>query len=81
MMKIRICSGQHRIVIPVPYFMINNPVSALVIRKTLQEEESQIDPDAVVMLMKEFSRMAKQYKGLELVRVESAEGDLVQVVL
>ena len=67
--------------IPVPYFMINNPVSALVIRKTLQEEESQIDPDAVVMLMKEFSRMAKQYKGLELVRVESAEGDLVQVVL
>ena len=67
--------------IPVPYFMINNPVSALVIRKTLQEEESQIDPDAVVMLMKEFSRMAKQYKGLELVRVESAEGNLVQVVL
>ena len=81
MMKIRICSGQHRIVIPVPYFMINNPVSALVIRKTLQEEESQIDPDAVFMLMKEFSRMAKQYKGLELVRVESAEGNLVQVVL
>ena len=81
MMKIRICSGQHRIVIPVPYFMINNPVSALVIRKALQEEESQIDPDAVVMLMKEFSRMAKQYKGFELVRVESAEGDLVQVVL
>ena len=40
--------------IPVPYFMINNPVSALVIRKTLQEEESQIDPDAVVMLMKEL---------------------------
>ncbi len=67
--------------IPVPYFMMDNPLSALVIRKTLQEDTSQIDSDVAVMLIKTFSKMAKQYKGLELVRVESAEGDLVQIVL
>ena len=81
MMKIRICSGQHKIVIPVPYFIINNPVSVLVIRKTLQEEMCLINPNDAILIIKEFSKMSKQYKGLELVRVESAEGDLVQIVL
>ena len=81
MMKIRVVSGKHRIFLPIPYFLMDNPFSLMIVRKTLQEDTSQIDSDVAVMLIKTFSKMAKQYKGLELVRVESAEGDLVQIVL
>ena len=80
-MKIRIASGSHKFVIPVPYFMMDNPVSLLVVRKALQNDEYQIDPEIALKLIKEFSKTAKLYKGLELVRVETSGGQCVQIVL
>ena len=81
MMKIRVVSGKHRIFLPIPYFLMDNPVSLMIVRKTLQNDEFQVDLDAVMKLMKEFPEMAKSYKGLELVRVESSDGQFVQIVL
>lgn len=80
-MKIRICSGKYRILIPVPYFVMNNPVSMMVVRKTLHEDGYQVDPDTAVNLIKEFIKMAVSNRGLELVRVETADGQFVQIVL
>ncbi len=80
-MKIRVVSGKHRIFLPIPYFLMDNQFSLMIVRKTLQNDEFQIDVDAVMKLMKEFPKMAKSYKGLELVRVESSDGQFVQIVL
>ena len=81
MMKIRVSSGKYRIVIPVPYFVIDNPLSMLAIHKKLREDETQIDPEIAVKCIKAFSKMRKQYKGLELVRIETSDGQFVQIVL
>ena len=67
--------------IPIPYFMMNNPMSRLIVRKVLQTNQYQMDVDIVLKLMKEFSKTAKSYKGLELVRVETSDGQFVQIVL
>ena len=67
--------------IPIPYFMMNNPMSRLIVRKVLQTRQYQIDVDIALKVMKEFSKTAKSYKGLELVRVETSDGQFVQIVL
>jgi hypothetical protein len=53
----------------------------MIVRKTLQNDEFQIDVDAVMKLMKEFSKMDKSYKGLELVRVENSDGQFTDCAL
>jgi hypothetical protein len=80
-MKIRVVSGKHRIFLPIPYFWMDNPISLMIVRKTLQNDEFQIDVDAVMKLMKEFSKMDKSYKGLELVRVENSDGQFTDCAL
>ena len=68
-MKIRIVSGKHRIFFPIPYFMMDNPVSLMIVRKALQNNEYQIDVNVVMRIMREFLKMAKSYKGLEFVQI------------
>ena len=81
MMKIRVASGKNKIFIPVPYFLMDNPLCSLIIRRTFQQNGYQIDPNTAVQLIKEFSKIAKQNRGLELVRVETPDGQFVQIVL
>ena len=80
-MKITIASKNQKMMIPIPYFMMNNPMARLIVRKVLQTNQYQIDVDIALKLMKEFSKTAKSYKGLELVRVETSDGQFVQIVL
>lgn len=69
--------------IPVPTFLIDSPVTSRMIVHGLQRSscDVSVDPHSLSLFLKELAKVARQYEGLEIVRVESADGELIRVEL
>ena len=83
-MKITIHSDEHHFCIPVWNGLFCSKISRYAVKCCMKKQmnsEFVIDPDLMDCFLAEFSKMAKEYKGLEIVHVESSNGDLVSIVL
>ncbi len=83
-MKISIHTDEHHFTIPVWNSLFCSRVSRYAVKCWMKKQmhgEYAIDPDLMYSFLAEFSKMAKEYKGLEIVRVESSDGNLVSIVL
>ena len=91
-MRITINSGDHRLWIPVPMFFLSRPMVKLGLRMircsgkyvSLPEQASSVwdlPEEKILMLCDELRKVKKLHKHWPLVEVESAEGDLVKIIL
>ncbi len=82
-MKIAIQSESRQMTIPIPNWMIDSVFTRTLIAKGIESmpQFANIDQKILHAFLKELAKTAKEYKGLELVHVESAGGKVVSIVL
>lgn len=84
-MKIRIKKGAYHLRIYLPTRLLFNKTTARLAntfgRAYALDTMKNIPPQALESLCAELSRMKKQYGEWELVNVESASGEIVEVIL
>ena len=82
-MKITVHTNEMDLMIPIPNFLIDSAITRSILRKGIEESghDVQIDSRTVDIFLKELARIAKQHKGLEILRAETASGELVKVEL
>lgn len=82
-MKISIHAENRDLTIPIPNWMIDSIFTRNLIAKGIEKmpQFANIDQKTWDAFLKELAKIAKEYKGLELVHVESADGEIIRVVL
>ena len=84
-MRIKVISGEHRINLVLPTRMIFSPTLVRfglgIARKYAPKELEHIPPESVAVLCKELCRVKKKYGKYELVDIQSANGELINIVL
>lgn len=82
-MKISIHAEDKDLTIPIPNWMIDSALTRTLIAMGIENmpQFAKIDQKMLHAFLKEFTKTAKEYKGLELVHVESANGKVVSIVL
>ena len=91
-MKLRINSGGRRFTIPLPRFLLLNPVSGKIIASDINRHMGKylhIDENAPPLkipyfqmrkLLRAASKSIKHFKGTHLVHIKSANGDIVEII-
>lgn len=83
-MKIRIRAKSCRLNIRIPDALLYNTLTSTVIEKTLHEHteiEWSMDKETAKKVMQILKHFSKEYKGLTIVDVETADGEIVQITL
>ena len=82
-MKITIQSKQRHLWIPVPNFLISSPAARWIIIKGIEQypQLTVTDADVISLFLKEISEIMKKHKGLEIICVESSNGEVISIVL
>ena len=83
-MKIRIHAQSCRLNLRIPDNMLYNTLTCTVIRKTIQENTDiawSMDKETAKEVMRLLKHFSKEYKGLTIVDVETADGQVVQITL
>jgi len=83
-MKIRIHAQFCRLNLRIPDNMLYNTLTCTVIRKTIQENTEiawTMDKETTRKMMRLLKHFSKEYRGLTIVDVETADGEIVQITL
>lgn len=84
-MKIQVKDDGHSFSIVLPTRMIFSKTVARIVncagRKYVSEEMEKIPPEAMEAIFAELRRVKKQYGSWELVDIQSADGDRVNITL
>ena len=84
-MKIEIKGNRHNLNLKIPNGVVFNRFSLRIAasagRKYAPEAMAGIPPEAVEVLLRELMRIQKKHGPWELVEVNSADGDVVRVIL
>ena len=82
-MKIKIRSENHRISLRLPTGLLLNRFTARIAASALNQDrdESYITPDQMYLLFQRLKEIRQDFRGLTLVEVDSAEGDVVRITL
>ena len=91
-MKLKINSGGYKFTIPLPKFLLFNPVSGKIIvsninkhlGKYLQRDENapplKIPYFHMRKLFRAASKSIRHFKGTHMVHIKSADGDIVEII-
>ena len=83
-MKIRIRANSCRLHLRIPDSLHYNALTCTVIEKTIQENTEiawSMDKETAKQVMRILKHFSKEYKGLTIVDVETADGQVVQITL
>jgi len=86
-MRIEIKSaGKKAIKLRIPTALLFNNLTAKIALESLKEhikveENPSLSPEDIKLIIKELRRMKEKYPKLQLVDIESAEGDIVKIIL
>ena len=83
-MKIRIRADSCRLHLRIPDTLLYNTLTCTVIEKTMQENTDiawSMDKETAKEVMRLLKHFSKEYKGLTIVDVETADGEIVQITL
>ena len=84
-MKIKVISGEHRIRLVLPTRLIFSPAlirfGLKIARKYAPAELGNIPPEDVEALCRELCRIKKRYGTYELVDIQSANGEMMNIIL
>lgn len=65
----------------IPNWIVFSNLGSHFLTKTIQHKNQSIDPQALQHFLGEFRHISKQFKGLEIVDIQSSDGEIIQIIL
>lgn len=73
--------GNHRIRLYIPAWLVFNPLTVRIAPKVLQGQGICMTGEQIALLGKTLRTCRKHHRGLKLVEIHSADGDVVEITL
>lgn len=73
--------GSHSLRLYIPVWLICNPLTARIALKVLQGQGICVTRDQIASFGKVLRTCRKHHRGLKLVEIHSADGDVVEITL
>lgn len=65
----------------IPNWIVFSNLGSHFLTKTIQHKNQSIDSQALQYFFKEFRNISKPFKGLEIVDIQSSNGEIIQIIL